>query len=133
MQIGWLRFLRGIVPPPACFIKEDTMSSWNQQSARNRQEPIRILGRSIVILHKVLKEEDKFRAMRNQEKYGEAANVEPAMAIDLTTVTCIQEDYKYGGTVIIDKKTAVIVKEQFADVLDVWVEAQNRMENMQSL
>ena len=109
------------------------MSSWNQQAARNRQEPIRILGRSIVILHKVLKEEDKFRAMRNQEKYGEAANVEPAMAIDLKTVTCIQEDYKYGGTVIIDKKTAVIVKEKFADVLDVWVEVQNRMEHMQSI
>lgn len=106
------------------------MNSWN---TRNRQEPIRILGHSIVLLHKVLKEEDKFRAMRNQEKYGEAANVEPAMAIDLTTVTCIQEDYKYGGTVIIDKKTAVIVKEKFADVLDVWVEVQNRMEHMQSI
>lgn len=26
MQIGWLRCLRGIVTPPACFIKEDTMS-----------------------------------------------------------------------------------------------------------
>lgn len=103
------------------------MSSWKSQTAQKRQEPIRILGRSIAILHKVLKEEDKFRAMRNQEKYGEVANMEPAMAIDLTSVTCIQEDYKYGGTVIIDKKTAVIVKEQFADVLDVWVEAQNRM------
>ena len=116
--------MRGIVPPPACFIKENTMNSWN---TRNRQEPIRILGHSIVILHKVLKEEDKFRAMHKQEKYGEVANTEPAMAIDLTSVTCIQEDYKYGGTVIIDKKTAVIVKEAFADVLDVWVEAQNRM------
>lgn len=130
MQIGWLRCLRGIVPPLACFIKEDTMNSWN---TRNRQEPIRILGHSIVILHKVLKEEDKFRAMHKQEKYGEVANTEPSMAIDLTTVTCIQEDYKYGGTVIIDKKTAVIVKEKFADVLDVWVEVQNRMEHMQSI
>ena len=106
------------------------MNSWN---TRNRQEPIRILGHSIVLLHKVLKEEDKFRAMHKQEKYGEVANTEPAMAIALTTVTCIQEDYKYGGTVIIDKKTAVIVKEKFADVLDVWVEVQNRMEHMQSI
>ena len=78
------------------------MNSWKSQTAQKRQEPIRILGHSIVILHKVLKEEDKFRAMHKQEKYGEAANTEPAMAIDLTSVTCIQEDYKYGGTVIID-------------------------------
>ena len=109
------------------------MNSWNSKITQNHQEHIPILGHSIVILHKVLKEEDVFRAMRKQEKYGEAVNTEPAMAIDLTSVTCIQEDYKYGGTVIIDKKTAVIVKEAFADVLDVWVEVQNRMEHMQSI
>ena len=109
------------------------MNCWNSQTARKPQGPLEILGRSIVLLHKVLKEEDKFKAKMKQSKYGEPANTEPAIAIDLTTVTCIQEDYKYGGTVIIDQRTAVVVKEQFDDVLEVWVEAQNRMEHMQAI
>ena len=90
--------------------------------------PIEILGASIVMLHKVLKEEDWLKAMRKRDKYGEPVNTEPCIAIDFTTVTSIQEDYKHNGTVIMDKKTAVIVKEPFEDVLNVWIEVQNRMQ-----
>ena len=91
-------------------------------------QPIKILGASIVMLHKVLKEEDWLKAMRKRDKYGEPVNTEPCIAIDFTTVTSIQEDYKHNGTVIMDKKTAVIVKEPFEDVLNVWIEVQNRMQ-----
>lgn len=89
---------------------------------------ISILGISIVMLHKVLKEEDWLKAIRKQNKYGEPANTEPCIAIDFSTITSIQEDYKNNGTVIIDKKTAVVVREAFKDVLDVWIEVQNRMQ-----
>lgn len=89
------------------------------------QPTIEILGTSIVMLHKVLKEEDWLKAMRKRDKYGEPVNTEPCIAIDFTTVSSIQEDYKHNGTVIIDKKTAVVVKEPFAEVLEAWIEVQN--------
>ena len=53
---------------------------------------ISILGISIVMLHKVLKEEDWLKAIRKQNKYGEPANTEPCIAIDFSTITSIQED-----------------------------------------
>lgn len=105
------------------------MNTWNTHTADQESQPIEILGRSIVLLHKVLKEEDWLKAMRKRDKYGEPVNTEPCIAIDFTTVTSIQEDYKHNGTVIMDKKTAVIVKEPFKDVLDVWIEVQNQMQH----
>ena len=104
------------------------MSTRTLQADEMGQWPIEILGTSIVMLHKVLKEEDRLKAMHKQNKYGEPVNMEPCIAIDFTTVTSIQEDYKHNGTVIMDKKTAVIVKEPFGDVLDVWIEVQDRMQ-----
>ena len=98
------------------------------QASYIEQKPIEILGTSIVMLHKVLKEEDRLRAMHKQDRYGEPVNTVPCIAIDFTTVTSIQEDYKHNGTVIMDKKTAVIVKEPFEDVLDAWIKVQNKMQ-----
>lgn len=109
------------------------MNTWNTQTADQESQPIEILGRSIVLLHKVLKEEDQLKAIHKQKKYGEPVNTEPPIAIDFTTVTSIQEDYKNHGTVILDRKTAVVVKEQFADVLDVWIEVQSQMQQTESL
>ena len=94
---------------------------------------IEILGQSIAILHKILKEEDLLKAMRKRDHYGEPVNMVPQIAIDFTTVTSIQEDYKNNGTVIIDRKTAVVVKEPFADVLDVWIKVQNRMQQTETV
>ena len=105
-----------------------TTTTRTLQADEMNQQPIEILGTSIVMLHKVLKEEDWLKAMRKRDKYGEPVNTEPCIAIDFTTVTSIQEDYKHNGTIIMDKKTAVIVKEPFEDVLDVWIEVQNRMQ-----
>ena len=105
-----------------------TTTTRTLQAGEMNQQPIEILGTSIVMLHKVLKEEDWLKAMRKRDKYGEPVNTEPCIAIDFTTVTSIQEDYKHNGTVIMDKKTAVIVKEPFEDVLDVWIEVQNQMQ-----
>lgn len=105
-----------------------TRSPENRRTDIQGSQPIEILGASIVMLHKVLKEEDWLKAIRKQNKYGEPANTEPCIAIDFSTITSIQEDYKNNGTVIIDKKTAVVVREAFKDVLDVWIEVQNRMQ-----
>ena len=105
-----------------------TMNTRTLQADEMNQQPIEILGTSIVMLHKVLKEEDRLRAMHKQDRYGEPVNTVPCIAIDFTTVTSIQEDYKHNGTVIMDKKTAVIVKEPFEDVLDAWIEVQGRMQ-----
>jgi hypothetical protein len=109
-----------------------TTTTRTLQASDIEQKPIEILGTSIVMLHKVLKEEDWLKAMRKRDKYGEPVNTEPCIAIDFTTVTSIQEDYKHNGTVIMDKKTAVIVKEPFEDVLDVWIDVQNRMQHAES-
>ncbi len=109
------------------------MNSGNSQFTCKVQEPIRVIGRSIVILHKILKEGDQIKAMRKREVYGEPVNLEPSIAIDFTAVTSVQEDYKNGGTIIMDGKMAVVVKELFADVLEVWTDVQSRMEHMQSI
>ena len=105
-----------------------TTTTRTLQASNIERKPIEILGTSIVMLHKVLKEEDRLRAMHKQDRYGEPVNTVPCIAIDFSTVTSIQEDYKNNGTVIIDKKTAVVVKEPFEDVLDAWIEVQNRMQ-----
>ena len=104
-----------------------TMNPSKRRTDSQDSNFISILGISIVMLHKVLKEEDRLRAMHKQDRYGEPVNTEPCIAIDFSTVTSIQEDYKNNGTVIIDKKTAVVVKEPFEDVLDAWIEVQDRM------
>jgi len=105
-----------------------TTTTRTLQASNIERKPIEILGTSIVMLHKVLKEEDRLRAMHKQDRYGEPVNTVPCIAIDFSTVTSIQEDYKNNGTVIIDKKTAVVVKEPFEDVLDAWIEVQDRMQ-----
>lgn len=104
-----------------------TTTTRTLQASDTEQNPIEMLGTSIVMLHKVLKEEDWLKAMRKRDKYGEPVNTEPCIAIDFTTVTSIQEDCKHNRTVIMDKKTAVIVKEPFEDVLDVWIEVQSQL------
>ena len=109
------------------------MNSWNQPTAGKSQEPIRVIGRSIALLHKILKEGDLLKAMRKRDIYGEPVNMEPSIAIDFTTVTSIQEDYKNGGTIVMDGKMAVVVKEKFADVLEVWTDVYVHMEHMQSI
>jgi len=109
------------------------MNSWNQPTAGKNHEPIRIIGRSIAVLHKILKEGDLLKAMRKRDIYGEPVKMEPSIAIDFTTVTSIQEDYKNGGTIIMDWKMAVVVKEKFADVLEVWTDVYSRMDDMQSI
>ena len=109
------------------------MSTWKTQTEDRESKPIEILGRSIVLLHKILKEEDLLKAMRKRDLHGEPVNMVPPIAIDFTTVTSIQEDYKNNGTVVMDRKTAVVVKEPFADVLEVWIEIQNRMQLTESI
>lgn len=88
---------------------------------------IEIFSNSLVKLHKVLKEEDQLRANHRAEKYGEEANTNPVIIIDFATITSIQEDYKRNGTVIMDKKTAVIVVEPLPEVLDAWIEVKENL------
>ena len=98
-----------------------------RQSMNQEMGEIEIFGDSLVKLHKVLKEEDLYRAAHRAERLGEEVNTNPAIIIDFTSVTSIQEDYKRNGTIIIDKKTAVIVIEPMADVLEAWIEVKNRL------
>jgi hypothetical protein len=97
--------------------------------SKNRQDmgQIEIFGDSLVKLHKVLKEEDRLRASHKADKYGEEANLNPTIIIDFATITSIQEDYKNNGTVVMDKKTAVVVIEPLSDVLDAWMEVKDNL------
>lgn len=99
------------------------MTHGNNQHIGN----IEIFGDSLVKLHKVLKEEDMLRAHHRAEKYGEEANTYPTIIIDFSTITSIQEDYKRNGTVIMDKKTAVIVVEPLSEVLEAWIDVKERI------
>lgn len=89
--------------------------------------PIEIFGDSLVKLHKVLKEEDRLRASQKAGKYGEEANLNPTIIIDFASISSIQEDYKNNGTVVMDKKTAVVVTEPLSDVLDAWLEVKDNL------
>ena len=88
---------------------------------------IEIFAGSLVKLHKVLKEEDRLRASHRAEKYGEEANINPTIIIDFESITSIQEDYKNNGTVVMDKKTAVVVIEPLSEVLDAWMEVKDNL------
>lgn len=91
---------------------------------------IEIYGDSFVKLHKVLKEDDRLKAEHQAERRGEEANTNPIIIIDFATVTSIQEDYSRGGTIVIDKKNAVIVTEPLASVLDAWLEVNERLKSI---
>lgn len=88
---------------------------------------VEIYGGRLVRLHKVLKEDDLLKATHRAERRGEEANTNPAIIIDFTTVSSIQEDYARGGTIIMDRKTAVIVSEPLPVVLDAWLEVNERL------
>lgn len=88
---------------------------------------IEIFSDSLVKLHKVLKEEDRLRASHKADKYGEEANLNPTIIIDFASITSIQEDYKNNGTIVMDKKTAVVVTEPLSDVLDAWIEVKENL------
>lgn len=92
---------------------------------------IEIFADSLVKLHKVLKEEDRLRANHRAEKYGEEANINPTIIIDFASITSIQEDYRNNGTVVMDKKTAVVVIEPLSDVLDAWIEVKSNLASVQ--
>ena len=91
-------------------------------------EPIAVIEGSLVRLHKMLQGEDKLRA---KEKAAQTNNPDvcfPTIVIDFKYVTSIQTDYKQGGTVVMDAKTACIVKEPLEDVLDAWCEVKRNLE-----
>ena len=92
---------------------------------------IEIFADSLVKLHKVLKEEDRLQANHRAEKYGEEANINPTIIIDFASITSIQEDYRNNGTVVMDKKTAVVVIEPLSDVLDAWIEVKSNLASVQ--
>lgn len=98
-----------------------------------REKPegeVEIYGDSFVKLHKVLKEDDRLKAEHQAERRGEEANTNPIIIIDFATVTSIQEDYSRGGTIVIDKKNAVIVTEPLSVVLDAWIEVNDRLKGI---
>lgn len=96
-------------------------------NSRTNMTNIEIYGDSLVRLHKVLKEEDQMRANYKAERFGKEANTNPIIIIDFATITSIQEDYKRNGTVVMDKKTAVIVTEPLGDVLQAWLDVKENL------
>ncbi len=78
---------------------------------------------SIVVLHRNLKDEEKARIAYCRQ--GRGINTEPLIAIDLSKVLSVQEDFKSGGTLIVDSKGSVQVIESFSEVLEVWLEVKS--------
>lgn len=81
---------------------------------------IEIYAGTLVKLHKKLKEGDMMRAERVVGSTGDTDALNPPIVIDFETVTSIQKDYKDGGTVVMDAKTACIVMEPLEEVLTAW-------------
>ena len=76
---------------------------------------------TLVRLHKQLKPRDIERVEFNACKKGIEMNTNPTIIVDFLSVTSIQEDFKDGGTIIIDAKTACIVVEPMEEVLAAWL------------
>lgn len=100
---------------------------------RNANEPvhddseIEVMG-TLVRLHKQLKPRDIERVELNACKKGIEMNTNPTIIIDFISVTSIQEDFKDGGTIIIDAKTACIVVEPMEEVLAAWRKVKEYLE-----
>ena len=89
---------------------------------KTQQTQLDILSGTIVVLHRYLKMEDKAKiAYRKQEQ----PNTEPLIAIDLSKVFSVQEDFKGVGTLIVDEKGSVAVIEPFDDILNAWLEVKS--------
>lgn len=93
--------------------------------------PIEIFEGTLVRLHKKLNGVDSLNAEKVAEKTGDADVLNPPIVIDFATVTSIQKDYKHGGTVVMDAKTACIVMEPLDEVLDAWCEVKRNLEQAQ--
>ena len=93
--------------------------------------PIEIFEGTLVRLHKKLKGDDWRKAKEVVEETGNQDVLNPPIVIDFATVTSIQQDYKDGGTVVMDAKTACIVMEPLAEVLDVWCEVKRNIRMIQ--
>ena len=93
--------------------------------------PIEIFEGTLVRLHKKLNGVDSLNAEKVAEKTGDADVLNPPIVIDFATVTSIQKDYKHGGTVVMDAKTACIVMEPLDEVLDAWCEVKRKLEQPQ--
>lgn len=89
---------------------------------------IEIFEGTLVRLHKKLKGDDRRQAKEVAEKTGDNDVLNPPIVIDFATVTSIQMDYKDGGTVVMDAKTACIVMEPLEEVLDAWCEVKRNLE-----
>ena len=101
----------------------------NNEARENPQ--IEIFEGTLVRLHKKLNGVDSLNAEKVAEKTGDADVLNPPIVIDFATVTSIQKDYKHGGTVVIDAKTACIVMEPLDEVLDAWCEVKRNLDRIQ--
>lgn len=90
--------------------------------------PIEIFEGTLVRLHKKLKGDDWRKAKEVVEETGSYDVLNPPIVIDFATVTSIQKDYKDGGTVVMDAKTACIVMEPLDEVLDAWCEVKRNLD-----
>jgi len=101
----------------------------NNEARENPQ--IEIFEGTLVRLHKKLNGVDSLNAEKVAEKTGDADVLNPPIVIDFATVTSIQKDYKHGGTVVMDAKTACIVMEPLDEVLDAWCEVKRNLDRIQ--
>lgn len=89
----------------------------------DRTSRLSIMSGSIVVLHRNLKDEEKARIAYSRQ--GKNVSTEPLIAIDLSKVLSVQEDFKSGGSLIVDVKGSVQVIEPFDEVLDAWLEVKS--------
>ena len=98
-----------------------------RKNVARENPPIEIFEGTLVRLHKKLKGDDWRKAKEVVEETGNQDVLNPPIVIDFATVTSIQQDYKDGGTVVMDAKTACIVIEPLDEVLDVWCEVKRNI------
>lgn len=88
---------------------------------------IKIYADTLVRLHKKLKKDDILKGKEIAEHRRVEFNETPPIIIDFETVTSVQEDYRDGGTVIMDAKTACMVAEPLEDVLEAWIKVKSNL------
>ena len=85
----------------------------------NEYQEIEVKG-TLVRLHKRLNQKDLDKCEVSARRNGMKMITSPTIIIDFLSVTSIQEDFRDGGTIIMDAKTACLVREPLEDVLEAW-------------
>lgn len=86
-----------------------------------------MLSDSVILVHKWLRHDDFKSLIAKERKTGQRENFAPLVALDLSTIVSVQEDFKTHNAILVDRRAGLAVHESFDDVLPLWLAYRKRM------